>query len=548
MTGLAATSEQKLTFNRIGAVVWAQWRSYRNAGNRGWAWLSYALAVLWYGGWFAAGVAAAFLMARAEARDLTVAIGAVLLLMSLYWQFIPMMVAAAGLSLELHKLKIYPIPVSQLFAIEVLLRITAAGEMLLILIGAAGGLLFNPALSGFRALGVLPFAAFHMLLALGFRDFVVRLLGRRRIREIAALAFVALFTLPRFFLGRRGVVGPWLARQFSADAPGTDTPWLPWVATAHIFTGNDPWVATAIMLGWAVLAGAFALWQFRVTLAHDPEAAQSAGGGEARPSVRLSLAERFYRLPSALLPDPIGALMEKEIRYTLRSARFRMLFLISCAIGLAMAQTFNRGGGTTWGPSFLTPANAYSLLMMGELCIWNIFGFDRGAVQMFFVAPVQFTRVLVAKNLNALLWITVAQMSTTALCAAFRFPVTPKIVLDSMVVTTVVLIYFMSAGNYMSVSNARPADPESAVRSRSAGGVQVLLIFLYPIAFIPAALAYFARWAFDSNLAFFGVLAVMAVIGAMVYWVALGSTAEYAQEHREKMVGALAAGIGPISS
>ncbi len=221
---MALTSENRLAANRIGAVIWAQWRSYRNVSNRSWAWLSYLLGFLWYGGWFAAGITVAFLMARAEVTELTVAIGAVLLLMSLYWQFIPMMVAAAGLSLELHKLKIYPIPVSQLFAIEVLLRITAAGEMLLILIGAAMGLLFNPALSGFRALGVLPFAAFHMLLALGFRDFVVRLLGRRRIREITALAFVALFTLPRFFLGRRGVSGSMARAAVFRDGAGIGDP------------------------------------------------------------------------------------------------------------------------------------------------------------------------------------------------------------------------------------------------------------------------------------------------------------------------------------
>jgi hypothetical protein len=39
--------------------------------------------------------------------------------------------------------------------------------MLLILSGAAVGLLFNPALRG-SAPAVVPFAAFHMLLALGF--------------------------------------------------------------------------------------------------------------------------------------------------------------------------------------------------------------------------------------------------------------------------------------------------------------------------------------------------------------------------------------------
>lgn len=536
-----------LAANQARAVLWAQWRSYRNFSSGKWVWLSYVMGTLWYGAWLVAGFAAAFLMARAEVVELAVQISAVLLLMSLYWQFIPMMMAASGMALELQKLKIYPIPVSQLFTIEVLLRVTAALEMLLILSGAAVGLLFNPALSGFRALAVLPFAAFHMLLALGLRDAIVRLLGRRRIREITALLFVALVTIPRFVLGRTGV-GPWLARQFSDSEPSADVPWLPWVATAHIFAGNDPWTASAIMAGWCGLAGVFALWQFRTTLRFDPEAAQSAGSGEVKES-KPGLIERFYRLPSRLLPDPMGVLLEKEMRYLLRAARFRMLFLMSCAIGLVMARAFTRGNGApSWGPSFLTPASAYTLLMLGEVCIWNIFGFDRSAAQMYFVAPVPLARVLMAKNLAAAACIALSQITTIALCSVFGFPVTAGIVADTAAVIAVVTVYLVTAGNYMSISNARPTDPDASMRTRSAGGAQMLLLFLYPVVFLPAALAYLARWALGSQLAFFAVLGVMGALGAVVYWMGLESTVEFAERKKESMVAALSVNQGPISS
>jgi hypothetical protein len=100
----------------------------------------------------------------------------------------------------------------------------------------------------------------------------------------------------------------------------------------------------------------------------------------------------------------------------------------------------------------------------------------------------------------------------------------------------------------MSISNARPTDPDSSMRTRSAGGTQALLLFLYPVVFLPAALAYFARWAFDSQLAFFGVLGIMGALGVVVYSVALESTVEFAQGKRESMVAALSANQGPISS
>jgi ABC-2 type transport system permease protein len=78
--------------------------------------------------------------------------------------------------------------------------------------------------------------------------------------------------------------------------------------------------------------------------------------------------------------------------------------------------------------------------------------------------------------------------------------------------------------------------------------MQALMIFLYPIAFMPVALAYFARWAFDSDLAFFGILAVMGAFGTVLYYFGLEATTEYAEQNRESIVTALSASQGPIAS
>ena len=78
---------------------------------------------------------------------MNVALPGGLLVMFLYWQVVPVLMAATGASLELRKLKVYPIPVSQLFAIEVMLRVTAAIEMVLVLIGIAVGVALNPLVS-----------------------------------------------------------------------------------------------------------------------------------------------------------------------------------------------------------------------------------------------------------------------------------------------------------------------------------------------------------------------------------------------------------------
>jgi hypothetical protein len=61
-------------------------------------------------------------------------------------------------------------------------------------------------------------------------------------------------------------------------------------------------------------------------------------------------------------------------------------------------------------------------------------------------------------------------------------------------------------------------------------------------------LAYFARWAFTSELAFYGVLAVMAAIAGVVYSVALESAVGLAAERHEMMVEKLSEGVSPMSS
>ena len=86
------------------------------------------------------------------------------------------------------------------------------------------------------------------------------------------------------------------------------------------------------------------------------------------------------------------------------------------------------------------------------------------------------------------------------------------------------------------------------MRTRTGRGAQFLVLLVYPLSLAPAALAYFARWAFTSQLAFYGVLAVMGVIAAVVYSVAMESAVGLAAERQEKMVTQLSEGVSPVAS
>src|SRR5678815_2346283 len=127
--------------NQAGAILWAQWRATRNFfPRRGIAW-TFLVGAIWYGVWLVVSLSVMLLTSSAMVAS---TLAGILLLIFFYWQVVPVLMAASGASLDLRKLQAYPIPVSQLFWLEAMLRITVAIEVVLILTGAGIGIVRNP--------------------------------------------------------------------------------------------------------------------------------------------------------------------------------------------------------------------------------------------------------------------------------------------------------------------------------------------------------------------------------------------------------------------
>ncbi len=466
-----------------------------------------------------------------------------LLLVFLYWQVMPLLMAATGASLELKKLYIYPIPTSQLFSIEVMLRVTAAVEMLLLLLGLAIGLLLNPAVPKWTSLSLAPYILFNLFLAVGLRDLVARILAHKRIREVAFLLLVLCAGLPQLLMVR-GPFGNKGIRALFGDS------WIgwPWSATANLIERKSIEQSLAVLVAWAFAGAVFGYWQFRTSLSFDAEAASATWMPATR---REGLVEKFFRLPSLVFRDPLAALIEKEIRFLVRSPRFRLVFLMGFTFGLViwLPLALGRSGlaKSALGTNYLTVVSVYSLLLLSEVCFWNSFGFDRSAAQFYFLAPVPFSRVLIGKNLSAVFFILVEISAVTIVCATLGMPLNPVRLGEAYSVAGVLTIFLLGAGNLLSIHQARAVNPATSFRTGAAGRVQAMLFVIYPVASIPAGLAYLARWAFNSELAFFAVLAFDAVVAIIVYWIALNSAVEAAQRLKESMIAALSSSDGPIA-
>jgi ABC-2 type transport system permease protein len=537
----------KLPDNQIAAIVWAQFKIILNKYPREGAarvFVTYLFYGLWYLMIAAGAVALAVTLPMVKDDDLLLrVIEGGLLLAFLYWQVIPVLLVSTGLSLDLKRLLVYPIPPRWLFAIEVLLRVTTGAEVLILLAGGAVGLWRHPAVPWWGPFALAPFAVFNMFLSAGVRDLLGRLLARKGVREVIVFAIVLAGAAPQFI--------------FSFFPPETWTrthlkPLLgmiwPWAMTAGLAAGQHTALNLTGLLLWLAAALWFGYWQFQRGLRHDAGEAKARERREVLPAAG-AWRERLFRLPSRLLPDPYGNLVEKEIRFLSRATRFRLVFFMGFSFGLVIWLPLlfgrNRSPGF-FSENFLVVVTLYAMLLLGEFLFWNSLGYDRHAVQAYYVMPVRLSSVLIGKNLTALFFLFLEITLVVLVCQLLPFRLPAAKVAESYAAALVMASFLLGAGNLASVYYPRAADPSNPWRHSNSGKVQFYMLGLYPLMAGPVALAYLARYAFDRDLAFYAVLGVALVCGLIFYYVALDSAVEAAERRKEQIVDALCHSAQPV--
>jgi ABC-2 type transport system permease protein len=471
-------------------------------------------------------------------------IPSVLFAVFIYWQVFPILMAGTGAQLDLRRLRVYPIPQSRLFTLEVLLRLSTGIEMMLILIGTAIGLLVRPGVPFWAPiLSIVPFIFFNLYLATGIKEILTRLLARKYFREAAFFIIVLVAALPQVLVSVNP--RPWMntALHVLSSLP------FPWRAAGAVAGGSlhPTWVAS--LAAWTAGAWLFARWRFSRSMSLDMDEARARS--TVAPGSRLWL-ENIFRIPGRIFPDPLGVLIEKEFRFLSRSPRFRLVFLMGFTFGqlIWLPVLMQRGGSpdTTFSSNYLTFVSVYALMLLGEVLFWNAFGFDRAAVQVYYLMPVRFSTVLVGKNIAAVTWVILELLAVTLACLIVRLPLRAAKIFEAFAVTMVFALYLMALGNLGSTHHPRPVNPAQSWRSASAGRFQALLLIVYPLLSIPIMLAYLARYALESEVAFYGSLAFAAVLGAIFYGVAMDSAVSAAERRKEQIVAALSQGEGPVGA
>jgi len=532
----------------IGAILRAQLLSMRlrTGTRRSAAIFSAFTGFFFYGFWGILGWSAMlFFSLPEEAPFFVPVLSSALMFVMLYWQLAPVISASFGASLDLRKLMVYPIPHRSLFHVEILLRITTCAEMLIVVAGGAIGLLRNPtygpSAAPFVVAGALIFTAMNILLSAGTRNWLERLFLRTRLKEALILLLVVAGVLPQFLL--------FMHVRMSAIlrfAP-SQLVW-PWGAMARLMLHDRLALSAGVAAIWLAASWWFSRRQFERTLRYDTTEFKRPERDMGARTRTGGLTDKLFRLPARFLPDPIAAIMEKELRTFARMPRFRLVYAMSCFFGLVLYFPSMRAGNDS---SFLRQnalpmMSLYGLLMLGQISYWNSFGFDRSAAQGYFCWPIRFRDVLLAKNLTVLC-LLVPQILVIALIGrAAHMPAGPVKVLETMAVMMVASLYWFPIGNICSVRMPRALHPEKM--NQMSNKLQAMTIWTAPFLLLPLALAYWSRWFFESQLVFAALMLVAAIIGGIFYWIGLESAVNTATLKRESMLSELSRSEGPLST
>lgn len=501
------------------------------------------VSLLWYGMYAALAVVLATRLPDAPVSQLRTWVPVGLLGIFLFWQIVPLFTLSTGWSLQLTKLRVFPISDSALFGIEVLLRLTSAPEMLIVLGGGIIGLLRHPAIPLAAPLLLLLYIPFNLFLQLAIRDLILYSFERHRFRELFAALVISISILPQLLARTR--LGHVLKPYFFATAHGYAAPWR---EAASLGLGSFSALDPVLLLAWTFGAYALARWQFKKSFRHEETIRRSVADSGAASSRQA----RLLDWPARLFRDPLASLLQKELRSLLRMPRFRVLFGMACIFGVIIfiPITFNqdvRHGSSFVHTNFLPIVNLYGLLLLSDVLLLNVFGLDRQAVQLYFVVPVPLETVVKAKNLAAVIFIALQTLAVLLIALVIRAAVTPVGALAGAAASAVATIYLLAFGNVASISMARPVDPAQTFKKQAGARMQLWLLLCGICTYAVVGFAFLARWALQSDWALLAILLLEFVIGIIVYRIATESAIQRGLRDRERLVEALSRGASPVS-
>ncbi len=469
----------------------------------------------------------------------------------LMWQFVPVMTAALQEPVDLSMLLRFPVSFGSYVLNYLVYGLFDTSSILggVALAGIWMGLVCAlPGKIAWITLAAILFAAFNVLLTRMIFAWLDRWLAQRKTREVLGMVFLflllgaqllnpALYGNSGRHSGHRGppsresIVKLQRAALTAEKAQRLLPPGLAAAVISEVKQGRP--VAAASSLGGLALyfLAAGSLLGIRLRAQYRGENL----GESPRHAVKREEAGTGRRAFD--LAGPIGAVVEKELRYLARSG----VMLYGLLAPLIMLFVLGRNGtGAGFAARYGLPLGvAYGFLGITRL-VYNSLGGEGPGIQLYFTSPTRMGTVMLAKNLVQMALFAL-ELALVSAIIVFRFGL-PN---GEMLAATVCWLLFalpaqLAAGNVLSITLAYRMTLTRMSQEQGAAGngllsllIQLLILAVGAAVFLPLAHFGHARLAAPVFL--------LMAIGSTAAWLrVLANSDGMAQRRRESLIDSLA--------
>lgn len=388
------------------------------------------------------------------------AVSFLLWVLFLTWQFFAALAPAmAGQNPELSHLLRYPVSFGSWILLYLIYGLAAPSTLIGLLWASAIGIgisIARPELLGWTALTLAVFVLFNLLLSRMILAWIERWLAQRRTREIvtaiflfAALGAQALnpalhqdFRRPTFKArsNRAARVFSGIAKVQKYLPPGTATSALTETASHH-----DLQAAEAV--GWLGLysLAAGSLLALRLHAESRGESLSEA------PRRSLRAKERPRSAGILDFSGPIGAVVEKDLRYLMRSGPMLYNLAAPLVMVVAFGGMMRGGGASSIRAEYALPIGMVWAFLGLTRLISNNLGTEGDGIQLYFLSPTPMRTVILGKNLLHLI-IFALESALISVAVIFRFGApAPSIAAATLAWMLFAIPANFAAGNLLSI-------------------------------------------------------------------------------------------------
>jgi ABC-2 type transport system permease protein len=536
---------------QIRLIAGLRWKIFRNHLRRKNNWLDLIglIAAAFWGGVVIVGLAFAFGFGAYSALSSDHMVWLTLLFFAifLFWQILPLFVAGFGVNFQFRTLLRFPLSLRAFYLIALaygLADFTAIASVCWLVAMALGAGIAVPEVLPAMILVVALFLVMNVTLERLIGSWFERLLARRLTRELT-FALVILLSVSAQF------IKPLLDRygHGSPQALSRVLPYLsvlpPALAGRAIAAAEDHHTGdvllSAVGLGLYVLLFSGLLYRRFAAQYRGEELSEAAA--PAKIAVQAASSSDAGADILRFISPPVAAVLQKEFRYLVRNAVILFSLLVPPFLALLFSYQFAglRPSVLQHGISADTffPAIMGYLLIVLMMPVYNAFAYEGRGIQTYFMAPVRFRDVFLAKNLIHT-GILIVEMSLVTAVVAWRIglPSLPTLA------ATLLGIVFAASGqfslaNWTSLSFPRKLEFGS-MRGQRGSGVAIWVGFASQIVLggVCSLVFMMGRW---TNSPWLPAQAFALLAGASLagYFASLDAFTDLADKKRENLIEVL---------